>query len=457
MRQGLALAGLAALAVALVATPLGTGAASSRQTVKAASAKPGPRGPRGFRGYRGPRGPRGLPGPQGLQGPAGPEGAPGEDGADGPEGPPGAQGPPGPPGPPGVGFGRPGYAASTVDAQGFRVGGVAIGTDGLGLIVYDGGRELDVAHCEDVACTSVTKSTLTTCGVGCQIYPSIAIGADGLALIAFSDISVQHLQVAHCSNLACTSATISTLGGPEDSAFQTVSAAIGSDGLGLIGFIEPKGLFPKVAHCDNVVCTSATVTSFDPNAGTFRDGMSVEIGADGLGLLAYNGFGLKVAHCSNLACTETTNSTIQSGDVGDWASMTIGSDGLGLVSYLDRPNGALKVAHCSNVACTAATTSTVDTGNLGGFTSITLGADGLGIVAYEAPQTNLGPIKVAHCSNVTCSSATTTTLDPDGNLFGTGITTGVDGLALVTFHNQDDGVKIVHCSNAFCVPYTRRR
>lgn len=469
MKQGLALAGLTALAVALVTTPLGTGASSSRQAVKAASAKPGPRGPRGPRGYRGVRGPRGfagVPGPAGQPGQAGPEGDPGEDGADGPEGPPGpagpqgpqgAQGPQGVQGPPGVGFGRPGYAVSTVAAQGFRVGGVAIGTDGLGLIVYDGGRELDVAHCEDVACTSTTRSTLATCGVGCQLYPSVAIGADGLALIAFTDISVQPLQVAHCSNVACTSATISTLGGPEDSAFETVSVAIGSDGLGLIGFVEPKGLFPKVAHCDNVVCTTATVTSFDPQAGTFRDGMSVAIGADGLGLLSYNGFGLKVAHCSNLACTETTNSTVHSGDVGDWSSMTIGTDGLALISYLDRPNGALEVAHCSNAACTSATHAPVDTGNLGGFTSITLGADGLGLVAYEAPQTNLGPIKVAHCSNVTCSSATATTLDPDGNLFGTGVATGVDGFPLVAFHNQDDGVKVVHCSNVFCVPYAQRR
>ena len=396
-------------------------------------------------------------------GPPGPQGEPGLDGVEGPEGPRGPQGEQGQPGPqgvpglPGVGFERPGYAVSTVDAQGSRLGGVVIGTDGLGLIAYDGGRKLNVAHCLDLSCASVEKSTLATCGVGCQLFPSVAIGADGLGLIAFSEFAVQPLRVAHCSNVACTSATISTLGGPEDTAFESTSVAIGSDGLGLIGFIEPKGLFPKVAHCDNVLCTSATITSFDPNAGTFRDSMSVTIGADGLGLIAYNGFGLKAAHCSNLACTATTNTTIQSGDVGDWASVTVGSDGLGLISYLDRANGALKVAHCSNVACTAATTSTVDSGNLGGFTSITLGDDGLGLIAYEAPQTALGPIKVAHCSNIACSSATTTVIDPSGNLFGTGITTGVDGLGLVVYHNQSTGIRIVHCSNVFCVPYARRR
>jgi hypothetical protein len=32
--------------------------------------------------------------------------------------------------------------------------------------------------------------------------------------------------------------------------------------------------------------------------------------------------------------------------------VTIGADGLGLISYLDSSNSDLKVAHCSNVTCT---------------------------------------------------------------------------------------------------------
>ena len=453
MRQGLALAGLTALAVALVATPLGTGASSSRATLKAASAKPGPRGPRGPRGYRGPRG---LTGFQGLQGPAGPEGAPGEDGADGlqgPQGPPGAEGPPGPPG---VGFGRPGYAMSSVDPQGFRVGGVAIGADGLGLIAYGGGHALHVAHCENVGCTTSANSTIDTCSV-CDLYTSVAIGSDGLGLISYAGFSVERLRVAHCSNPACTEATLTSLGGAEDSAFGTTSVAIGSDGLGVIGFIEPKGLIPKVAHCENVECTQATVSVLDRQGDTFRDGISVAIGTDGLPLISYETFGLKVAHCVNVACTSATTATLDSGDRGDWSSLSIGQDGLGLISYFDRDTGSLKVAHCTNVVCSSATTAAVDTGNLGGFTSLTIGSDGVGLITYETPQTNQAAIKAAHCSNVACSTATTFALDPTGNLFGTAVTTGVDGLPLVAYHNETAGVKAVHCSNVFCVPYARRR
>lgn len=77
--QSVALASLAGLAVALVTTPLGTGATSERATAKASKAEAarGPRGPRGKRGVRGRRGYRGFlgaPGATGIQGPQGAQG-----------------------------------------------------------------------------------------------------------------------------------------------------------------------------------------------------------------------------------------------------------------------------------------------------------------------------------------------------------------------------------------------
>jgi len=80
--QSVALASLAGLAVALVATPLGTGATSKRATVEASKAQSarGPRGPRGKRGFRGPRGFRGFLGAPGATGPQGPPGVQGPSG-----------------------------------------------------------------------------------------------------------------------------------------------------------------------------------------------------------------------------------------------------------------------------------------------------------------------------------------------------------------------------------------
>src|SRR5262249_51347545 len=190
-----------------------------------------------------------------------------------------------------------------------------------------------------------------------------------------------------------------------------------------------KGLFPKVAHCEDFECAHAAITNLDPNANA-DEGTSVTIGGDGLGLVSYASFGrLRVAHCSNAACTAWTTAAVETtGEAGKWSSITTGGDGFGLISYLDRANGALKVAHCSNADCSSSTTATIDGGDIGGFTSISIGADGLGVVSYERPQTNFGPIKVAHCSSTACTSATTTMLDPGNDLFGTSVTTGPDGL-----------------------------
>ena len=81
--------------------------------------------------------------------------------------------------------------------------------------------------------------------------------------------------------------------------------------------------------------------------------------------------------------------------------MTIGTDGLALISYYDATNSDLKVAHCSNFACNTATLTTVDSaGSVGQYSSVTIGADGLALISYY-DETN-GDLKVAHCSNLFC-------------------------------------------------------
>src|SRR5437868_6589528 len=88
--------------------------------------------------------------------------------------------------------------------------------------------------------------------------------------------------------------------------------------------------------------------------------------------------------------------------VGSFTGIVGGADGLGLISYFDHTNEHLKVAHCSDVACSGATTSTVDTDRgVGALSSIVLGSDGLGLISYLDYEN--GDLKVAHCSNPECS------------------------------------------------------
>jgi hypothetical protein len=355
-------------------------------------------------------------------------------------------------------------AITTVDSGG-TIGlytSVTIGADGLGLVSYydDTNADLKVLHCGNAACSASNTAITLDSGESVGGYTSIAIGADGLGLISYYDDTYDDLKVAHCSNTACTAATIATLDSTGTVGWNT-SIAIGADGLGLISYKDATSGDLKVAHCSNTTCTAATLTTLD-SVGTVGGYTSIAIGADGLGLISYydatNG-DLKVAHCSNTTCTAATLTTLDSaGDVGWYTSITIGADGLGLISYHDATNDDLKVAHCSNTTCTAATLTTLDSaGDIGWYTSITIGADGLGLISYH-DITN-ADLKVAHCSNTACTAATRTTLDSAETIGRyTSITIGADGLGLISYYDYTNAdLKVAHCSSAFCVPYFRRR
>src|SRR5207247_1116590 len=239
-------------------------------------------------------------------------------------------------------------------------------------------------------------------------FSSVTIGADGLGLISSFDATNADLKVAHCSNLACTSATRTTLtflkSEDNDGQFTSVTSA---GGRGVISYYDSTDQVLKLALCPDLACTEATITTTPDRAGNVGQYSSVTIGTDGLALISYydatNG-DLKVAHCSDSACTAATRTTLQSEDnVGQYSSVTIGTDGLGLISYYDATSGDLKVAHCSDLACTAATLTTLDReANVGQYSSVTIGTDGLGLISYY--DATSGDLKVAHCSNLVCNA-----------------------------------------------------
>ena len=239
------------------------------------------------------------------------------------------------------------------------------------------------------------------------LHTSIAIGVDGLGLISYWDGSNNELKVAHCNDVACSSATTSTVDSGTGVGTYT-SITIGADGLGLISYYDSANTHLKVAHCKDVACSSATTSTVDSTTGvgTYT---SITIGADGLGLVSYRAGGgtnahLKVAHCSDAVCTSAATSTVAStGGVGEYTSITISGDGLGLISYFDVTNRHLKVAHCSNALCSGtATITTLDsTSGVGEYTSVTIGADGLGLISYYDDEHY--HLKVAHCANTLCT------------------------------------------------------
>jgi len=182
---------------------------------------------------------------------------------------------------------------------------------------------------------------------------------------------------------------------------------------------------------------------------------SITIGSDGLPILSYTRSGmagLKVAHCEDAACTSVISNTLDTAFNENYTSITIGTDGLPIISYTDDVGGymGLKVAHCNDTACASASISAVDTNDVGQYSSITIGSDGLPIISYYDLYNQA--LKTAHCNDTACTSASTSTLDNDGNVgFYTSIAIGRDGLPIISYWDGNKGdLKTAHCVDTSC-------
>jgi hypothetical protein len=301
---------------------------------------------------------------------------------------------------------------------------VIIGTDGLGLISYYDATngDLKVAHCNDLACTSATLTALDSAGDVGQ-HTSVTIGTDGLGLISYYDATNGDLKAAHCDDPACTSATLVTLDSAGDVG-QYTSVATGADGLGLISYYDVTNGDLKAAHCTDSACTSATLTPVDGygSGGTAGQYSSLTIGADGLPWISYYYSSLGavvVIRCDDAACTSITPlfDSLEHYPALTWeyTSLTVGADGMPLVSFFSAAQNGLMAAHedlhCNNLGCPRDSMGMVDDRftSVGRYTSITIGADGLGLITYYNEQ--FGHLMAAHCDDVLCTSATLLTLD----------------------------------------------
>jgi len=340
---------------------------------------------------------------------------------------------------------------------------IAIGADGLPIVSYYNytDKSLDVAHCNDVACTNAITSTVDATG---RIEnTSITIGADGLPIISYYGIDgVYGLKVAHCIDITCTSATISTLDTTGNAGAWT-SITIGVDGLPIISYYDAVDDNLKVAHCNDSACSTATLTPLDTSANDVGWWTSITIGVDGLAIISYKddtAKDVKVAHCSNITCTSATiSSPVTTGDVGDYTSITIGIDGLPIIGYRGQSGGsALTVAHCDDLVCSSATTANLYTDSSYVQGAITIGADGLPILSFRDNITER--LMVAHCIDIACTSSTWVVVDDSSAQIGqyNSITVGTDGMPVISYFDKTNGnVKVTHCSNQFCVPFWRPR
>jgi hypothetical protein len=302
-----------------------------------------------------------------------------------------------------------------------------------------------------------TALDLDSGGVGSDA--SVAIGADGMPIVSYFDAKNGDLKVARCTAPGCTAGTVISTVDTTGVVGRFSSIAVGADGLPIISYYDVTNGDLKVAHCVNLNCAGnvTTISAIDAanDVGQFS---SIAIGADGIPVIAYfdvtNG-DLKVARCSATACTTAATKTVLdiAGVVGQYASITIGSDNVPAISYFDATNSHLKFTRCSDATCKGgASTVTLDPSSLAGqFSSITVGTDGMPLIAYY--DKGAGDLKVAHCGNTICSvNVSTVAVDTQGDVGRyASIAVGTDGFPVVASYRVDGGnLRLAKCANALC-------
>tara|TARA_B100000029_G_scaffold401873_1_gene401170 strand:- start:197 stop:2812 length:2616 start_codon:yes stop_codon:yes gene_type:complete len=286
---------------------------------------------------------------------------------------------------------------------------LAIGPDGFpGVAYYGSGGGLRYLKCSTHDCSEAAVAVVDGSGnVGKNA--SLAFGTDGLPVISYLDVTDGDLRTAHCADTSCTAGTtVSILDSAGVTGWYT-SIAIGADGLPIIayhGFVDND---LKVAKCLSKDCsTGATITSVDA-VGFTGANTSISITNGGEPLIAYRTIAtrdIKVARCTLPDCSSGTAivTVVDDVDSSSETSITFDAQGYPVISFYDSTNKALRLIHCSDRGCAnAVNVATVDSElNAGWYASVTLGADGNPIIAYQHRDSE--DLVVMHCANAFCIS-----------------------------------------------------
>jgi hypothetical protein len=287
---------------------------------------------------------------------------------------------------------------------------VVISSTGLPIVSYQeaGGTDLRVVHCFDRRCTNDSAATGATAAGNRGNYSSMAVGTDGYPIISYYVADTGAIEVAHCNDAACSSLgstfQVDTgVGGPSTAIATAI--AIGYDNNPVIAYSNTRDQALGVAHCMDPLCASATVSVLDHlvNFTISPSDVSIAIGTDGFPIISYlyaDVNDLRVAHCGDATCSPAKAGISEVDVIGSHASSTsiaIGVDGFAYISYWDSLNRNLMLAHCANVACMASIPKIIDsTGDVGQHSSLAIGADGDPVISYYDATTF--DLKVAHVS-----------------------------------------------------------
>lgn len=289
-----------------------------------------------------------------------------------------------------------------------------IGSDNLPFVVY--GKSFDQqiysVTCNTEACDDITATnTITSTGAAGAVAIDVVVGQDGFPQIAYYDGALGDLIFIDCSNLTCTSKTVSTLDDTAALVGKSADIIIGPDGFPQIAYIDDTSDNVKIFDCGNATCSSGNTTS-TVDTGTIGDGVAFAAAPDGRGVLVYETSGapdvLTYARCDNTTCTAVTSATLDASAVlKARAAIAVGDDLLPIIVYIDDTN--IITLHCGNITCDSGNVSTTQyasASSLNDYVDITIGADSHPLISFSdyASAVN-GPLYITYCATTDCASA----------------------------------------------------
>ena len=97
--------------------------------------------------------------------------------------------------------------------------------------------------------------TLATLDDGAQGSTAIALGRDGLPVIAWSVTGEGVVHLSRCLDVLCVTAVTTNAAATDTSGGARLALAMGTDGLPIMSHGATGGTGLQVTHCGNVFCT----------------------------------------------------------------------------------------------------------------------------------------------------------------------------------------------------------
>lgn len=347
---------------------------------------------------------------------------------------------------------------------------LAIGNDGQPVILFAGLANLQLARCQDWACTAVSIQPLP--GLPVTHDYALVIGPGGNPAIAFRDPAVQDLKFVRCTAPDCSGplSTIRTIeGGAASQSGYSVDVDLGPDGHAAFAYMDALAAVLKYARCTVPNCTSVDIQTLGP-AG-MQSGMWAALAFGGraepiISSQWINGLGdagVRRYDCATAPCSGTGVSIHY--QVGEFAgfgnAMALIDDDTPVFSFVHDDFNAIYYGRCFDPQCAGRYAGPVDDGAqalpFASRTALAVRPGDRPVIAYrrDSALQQHASLQVIECDSETCTQRTQVMVDESIGKDGTGsqpdLAIDHDGAAVIAYVDVDArSLRLARCSAETC-------